>query len=442
MSSPAWSVYEGDWGSFCDDADNVPPFLALKGCGLRQKCLLQRGAQGAVYLGEDADGNVFVVKRLFTQRSEFGVRGVSEGSLREATLLTYIAERSKSLDPEARFGVIRLERIVEAPFQELCLILERCAFDLSRMVFYKRKRAHGGATGFLPEAPTRCPILAKMNVIQYLMRGILKILQFLHEECHIIHRDVKLGNLLVGEDGRVRLADFGSARFMHETVEKMSDAKSGEYTPISLRTTVIYQAPECLLGERSYTAAVDMWAAGVVFAELLLQQHLFHSCSELAMLSDIWRLLGTPSDDPSLVRGEGAVTYAVRTESTIAQKFPESIVPAEGLDLLKRMLETDPKKRITDSEALRHPFLCGPAVESGLEEARLLWNKKVEACMQETVAQPAATGMRSFYVDNVEFDEESGENDDGDDDGEKATLPTCIGYFPHIISDVDGGQGI
>ncbi|EAN97825.1 putative protein kinase [Trypanosoma cruzi] len=439
MSSPAWSVYEGDWGSFCDDADNVPPTLALKGCGLRQKCLLQRGAQGAVYLGEDADGNVFVVKRLFTQRSEFGVRGVSEGSLREATLLTYITERSRTLGPEPLFGVIRLERIVEAPFQELCLILERCAFNLSRMVLYSRKRPYGAA-GLFPETPTRCPILAKMNVIQYLMRGILKILQFLHEECHIIHRDVKLGNLLVGEDGRVRLADFGSARFMHEAVEKMSDARSGEYTPISLRTTVIYQAPECLLGERSYTAAVDMWAAGVVFAELLLQQHLFHSCSELAMLSDIWKLLGTPSDDPSFSSGEGAVTYAMRTESTIARKFPERIVSAEGLDLLKRMLETNPKKRITDSEALRHPFLCGPAVESGMEEARRLWNKKVEACMQETVAQPAAMGMRSFYVDNVEFDEESGENDDGD--GGIATLPTCLDCFPHILSDVNGGYDI
>ncbi|RNF21336.1 protein kinase [Trypanosoma conorhini] len=413
MSSPTWSVYGGEWAGLCDDAESIPPELTLKGCGLRQKCLLQRGAQGAVYLGEDANGNVFAVKRIFTQRNESGIRGVSEGSLREATLLTHIAEKSKALGREPPFGVIRLEGVVEAPFQELCLILERCTLDLSWIVLYRGKRSHGAAASF-PEPPTRCPILAKMHVIQYLMRGILEILRYLHEECHIIHRDVKLANLLVGEDGRVRLSDFGSARLMHEVAEEMPDVKSAEYTPTSLRTTVIYLAPECLLGERCYTAAVDVWAAGVVFAELLLQQHLFRGCSELEMLSGIWKLLGTPSDDPASTAGEQAVTYAVRLESTLALRFPESIVSSEGLDLLKRMLELDPKRRITAAEALRHPFLSGPAVELHQAEARLLWQNKVEACMKEAAAQPDRVGMHSFSLGDDASNEGSDERENDD----------------------------
>ncbi|ESL05604.1 protein kinase [Trypanosoma rangeli SC58] len=417
MSSPVWSVYEGEWGALRDDADDIPPELTLKGCGLRQKCLLQRGAQGAVYLGEDADGNVFAVKRIFTQRGECGIRGISEGSLREATLLTHIAEKSKTLDHEPSFGVIRLKGIVEAPFQELCLILERCTFDLSWMIFHKIKRAHSAADS-ISRPFTRCPILSKMHVIQYLMRGIIGILRFLHEECHIIHRDVKLGNLLVGEDGRVRLTDFGSARLMHEMAEEMSDVKSVEYTPTSLRTTVIYLAPECLLGERCYTAAVDVWAAGVVFAELLLQRHLFCSCSELEMLSEIWKLLGTPPDNLSSSTGEQSVTYAVRLEPTMARKFPKEIVFSEGLDLLKRMLELNPKRRITAAEALRHPFLSGPVVELHQEEARLLWQKKVEACIQEAAVQSGDGELYPFCMGDDGSDEGTDEKEKDDNYGD------------------------
>ncbi|KEG14086.1 protein kinase [Trypanosoma grayi] len=431
MSSPTWSVYEGGSDdSFEKNKNNnggssrngLPPERSLRGCGLRQKALLQRGAQGAVYLAEDADGNTFAVKRLFTQRSDFGVRGISEGALREAALLSLIARRAAELDLEGDFGVVRLHGVVEAPFHELCLILEMCPLDISRVFIRKRKRSQG-ICRLNSELPPRCPILAKMNLIQYLMRGILKVVLCLHERCHIVHRDLKPGNLLIGANGQVRLADFGSARLMHDDAATSTpDSTCGEYTPTAIRTTVIYQSPECILGERAYTTTADMWAVGVLFAEMLLQQHLFTSRSELAVLSEIWKLLGTPSDDtpsspssmpPAAVTpstGESALTYAVRTEPTIALKFPETIVNAEGLDLLKAMLTLTPGTRITAADALRHPFLSSDAAKSGDAEARLLWQEKVRACAQEA-ARPVAVGMQSLFRAGDESD--SGGEDDG-----------------------------
>lgn len=415
MSSPAWSVYEGEWGSLCDDADSVPSCLALSGCGLRQKRLLQRGAQGAVYLAEDVEGNLFAVKRHFTQRSDFGVRGISEGALREATLLKCIAAKADALNLSGDFGVLRLHRVVEAPFQELCLILEMCPLDLSKIYLRGRKTTHN-ASLYSAGTDVRCPVLAKVNVIQYLMRGILTTLRCLHEDCRIIHRDVKLSNLLVGDDGRVRLADFGSARLLHDGMEESAAASCGEYTPAALRTTVIYQAPECLLGRRSYTTAVDMWAAGVVFAELLLQQHLFSGYGELAMLCEIWKLLGTPSDGSLGPSSEGAVTYAVCTEPTLSLRFPGAIVPPEGLHLLQQLLQQDPEKRITAAAALRHPFLCGLAVDEGQAEARQLWRRKVQECLQEA-AQKTAAGVPLLYVSDEEDADD--DNDNGGERGDK-----------------------
>ncbi|ORC90898.1 putative protein kinase, putative,cdc2 [Trypanosoma theileri] len=428
MSSPTWSVYEGGWGEVSEDNnDSLPPELSLKGCGLRRVSLLQRGAQGAVYIAEDANNQLFAVKRLFTQRSDFGIRGISENALREVTLLSLIAKKSLRNDDDdddvkREFGIVHLYKVVEAPYHELCLVMEMCPLDLSQIVIQKKRKLH--STRLLStDSSIRCPILANVNVIQYLMRGILHILKYLHDDCHIIHRDVKLSNFLLHEDGRIRLTDFGSARLMHDEEELSSNPSSGEYTPSAIRTTIIYEAPECLLGNRVYTSAIDIWAAGVVFAELVLQQHLFKSRSELAVLSDIWKLLGTPPDDPSTTNtnttngssnnSESSVTYLVRTEPTLSTKFPENILPAEGLDLLQRMLELDPKKRITASAALSHPFLN--STHNNCEEGRRLWQTKSQTSAQE-VEKTVTVGMQALCMPDDSFNENEDDSEQNEED--------------------------
>ncbi len=87
-----------------------------------------------------------------------------------------------------------------------------------------------------------------------LYRDLLRALAYLHApERAIMHRDVKPANILLDAKGTCRLGDFGLAtcfagrdRFSHQIASRW------------------YRAPECLYGARRYTAAVDLWAAGMV----------------------------------------------------------------------------------------------------------------------------------------------------------------------------------
>ena len=81
--------------------------------------------------------------------------------------------------------------------------------------------------------------------------------------CHkhrVLHRDLKPQNLLIDNQGRIKLADFGLARafglpvrmYTHEVV------------------TLWYRAPEILLGTKSYSMGVDIWSLGCIFAEMVI----------------------------------------------------------------------------------------------------------------------------------------------------------------------------
>jgi len=75
----------------------------------------------------------------------------------------------------------------------------------------------------------------------------------------VLHRDMKPNNLLIGADGQLKLADFGLARMFGSPGRNFTHQVFARW----------YRAPELLFGSKQYGSAVDIWAAGCIFAELL-----------------------------------------------------------------------------------------------------------------------------------------------------------------------------
>jgi cyclin-dependent kinase 12/13 len=83
------------------------------------------------------------------------------------------------------------------------------------------------------------------------------------EHCHnngVLHRDIKGSNLLLDNNGMLKIADFGLA--------SLFDPNKNQ--PMTSRVvTLWYRPPELLLGSTDYGVGVDLWSAGCILAELL-----------------------------------------------------------------------------------------------------------------------------------------------------------------------------
>lgn len=191
--------------------------------------------------------------------------------------------------------------------------------------------------------------------VKYLMFQLLRAVHFMHA-ANVLHRDIKPNNVLVNKKCELRVCDFGLARAAFD-----DDPDPGFWTDYI--ATRWYRAPELILTLlTNYSTAIDIWSVGCIFAEILSRgEPLFPGQSPQHQFSLIVNVTGTPSEEEiSQLRN----TSAQRTMRSLPRTprrplstlFPDA--DPDALDVMSKMLEFSPEKRISALEALQHPYFA------------------------------------------------------------------------------------
>lgn len=189
---------------------------------------------------------------------------------------------------------------------------------------------------------------------QFITYQLFKVLKYIHS-ANVVHRDLKPSNMLVNADCLMKLADFGLARSLSHDDDGFPPIVS-DYI-----ATRWYRAPEILLGSQRYSKAIDVWSAGCIMAELLLEKALFPGKSSLNQLEIIIELLGRPTQDEirsmKISHGSNLMDNINGKRTKVLNDIFAACSP-ESIDLLRQILVYNPEKRISVENALLHPYFA------------------------------------------------------------------------------------
>jgi cyclin-dependent kinase 8/11 len=339
----------------------------------------------------NASREVFAIKKFKPDKEGETIQytGLSQSAIREISLCSELSHPN-------------LIHLVEIILEDKCIymVFEYCEHDLLQIIHHHTQ-------------PSRHAIPAPMikSILFQLLNGLL----YLHRNW-VLHRDLKPANIMVTSNGAVRIGDLGLARLFYKPLTSLF---SGDKVVV----TIWYRSPDLLLGSKHYTPAVDLWAVGCIFAELLSLRPIFKG-EEAKMDSKkqvpfqrnqmikIIEVLGIPTkeDWPGIVEmpeyaqlqslafsrtgvstysssstnGRGnasagnnagtgtgletwynnvlrASNYPTTTSSQPSESNSNSASPGPaGYDLLSALLTYDPTRRLTAEQALQHPYFTDP----------------------------------------------------------------------------------
>eukprot|EP01065_Artemidia_motanka_P001676 TRINITY_DN1076_c1_g2_i2.p1 TRINITY_DN1076_c1_g2~~TRINITY_DN1076_c1_g2_i2.p1 ORF type:complete len:452 (+),score=191.40 TRINITY_DN1076_c1_g2_i2:219-1574(+) len=196
--------------------------------------------------------------------------------------------------------------------------------------------------------------------LAYFVYQMLRGLKYVHS-AGILHRDLKPANVLLNENCQLKICDFGLARpIPRKTAEEHKQEASKTRFMTEYVVTRWYRAPEILMQEKYYTAAIDVWSVGCIMAEMLGRKPLFPGKDYIDQIVCITQIVGSPKPEEVATMGSDQAQHFLKSleqtpKTPFQQLFPKA--SAKALEIVDGMLQFSPKNRLTVDQCLAHSWV-------------------------------------------------------------------------------------
>ena len=308
-------------------------------------------------LGHGASGEVHLVEKL-SNGERFACKIVArDGSMNDLASMSTEIEIMKRVRHR---HVVSMYELFESP---------KCLWIILELV------GGGDVRGLLAQLDHYSEALASKH-----MRQMFQGIHYLHSR-GIVHRDLKMDNILIAGEattGDIKLADFGLSALVEigrNGYDLNESSKRKQYNGLEeMWGTPTHYAPELIKG--GYGPQADIWSLGCVLYEMLTGHAAFECFDD--------------EDDNALFK------RILHREIDLDRL---KSISAEGRDLLLGLLTVDPTKRLSATEALKHPWVTGEAHTDDhhqhLHDTHDKMKKKAENKVQK--GADGKTGLMDFF---------------------------------------------
>ena len=271
------------------------------------------------------------------------VKIIGRGSVGKIALVKYNNDGKYYVMKSMRKDQLISEGISDNVLVERNILMEgQCVFILTLSFFFHTKERIYFITPFIKGGDLfhklKTEGFLKENIVQFYAAQIAIALQHLHD-LGIAYRDLKPENVLIDEDGYIKLCDFGSSIILQGTEKDNSFAGSPEYA-----------SPEMITHD-GHTFMTDWWSFGIFIYELLYGNTPFYNVDKNRMFD----LITT-----------GSISYPKFIQIEGEEKPRNYKVSDDAKNLINKLLEKDPGTRLGRkglNEIKKHPFFSGISFE-------------------------------------------------------------------------------